>query len=228
MKTYDCILFDADETLFHFDDFRGLRTMFLQYGIDFTVQHYHNYKMLNKALWGEYQQGKLPAVAVQQRRFQSWADYLNLHPQHLNDVFLDTMADISDPIHGARDLLDHLHGKVKLGIITNGFTSLQDARLERTDFKKYFDLLVISEQVGITKPCRGIFDYALQQMSYTERDKVLMVGDTYETDVIGGISAGIDTCWINWQQKNLSEHDAQPTYHVASLDELTKRVVEAY
>jgi 5'-nucleotidase len=52
---------------------------------------------------------------------------------------------------------------VKLGIITNGFTALQQTRLERTGFRDYFDLLVISEQVGVAKPDPRIFDYALEQ-----------------------------------------------------------------
>ena len=50
---------------------------------------------------------------------------------------------------GAVSLLNALQGKVKMGIITNGFTSLQQTRLERTGLRDHFDLLIISEQVGV-------------------------------------------------------------------------------
>lgn len=224
MKTYDWILFDADDTLFHFDDLKGLQRTFEKYNVEFTLEHYHTYKTLNKALWTEYQQGKILATDVQQRRFQSWATQLNVHPQHLNDTFLNAMIDVSDPIHGAQDLLDQLHGKIKCGIITNGFTSLQEARLQRTGFKKYFDVLVISEQVGVTKPHRDIFDYALLQMGGPDREKILMVGDTYETDILGGINAGFDTCWINAQNKLIMEGQVAPSYQVTFLPDLLSMI----
>ena len=67
------------------------------------------------------------------------------------------------PAAGAVSLLDSLKGKVKLGIITNGFTALQQIRLERTGLRDHFDALVISEEVGVPKPDPRIFDYALAQ-----------------------------------------------------------------
>ena len=88
---------------------------------------------------------------------------------------------------GAVSLLNALKGKAKLGIITNGFTALQQIRLERTGLRDYFDLLVISEQVGVAKPDRRIFDYTFEQMKQPPRDRVLMVGDTAESDILGAV-----------------------------------------
>ena len=66
---YDWILFDADETLFHFDSFRGLQLMFTTHGIEFTENHYQEYQTLNKSLWVEYQHHAITAPELQQRRF---------------------------------------------------------------------------------------------------------------------------------------------------------------
>ncbi len=82
------------------------------------------------------------------------------------------------PLPGAVSLLNALQGKVRMGIITNGFTSLQQTRLERTGLRDHFDLLIISEQVGVAKPDARIFDYALAQAGNPPRSRVLMVGDT--------------------------------------------------
>ena len=120
---------------------------------------------------------------------------------------------------GAVSLLSALKGKVKLGIITNGFTALQQTRLERTGFRDYFDLLVISEQVGVAKPDPRIFDYALEQAQNPDRSRVLMVGDTAESDILGGINAGLSTCWLNANGRALPE-GINPTWTVTSLTEL--------
>lgn len=219
MKNYEWILFDADETLFHFDSFTGLEHLFAQFGLRFTKKDYKEYQTTNQNLWTEYQSGLITAQQLQHQRFDIWATRLNTSSHELNSAFLAIMAEICTPLDGASHLLDTLKGQIKLGIITNGFTELQNKRLERAGFKHHFDILVISEQVGIAKPHRGIFDHALSIMGNPSREKVLMVGDTLESDILGGINAGIDTCWLNAHKKPASE-EIKPHYEVTSLIEL--------
>lgn len=216
---WDWIFFDADETLFTFDAFGGLQRMFLDYSVTFTDQDFVEYQAVNKPLWVDYQNGAITALQLQHQRFQSWAERLNVHAGSLNDAFLNAMAEICAPLPGAASLLDSLKGKVKLGIITNGFTALQQIRLERTGFRDYFDLLVISEEVGVAKPDPKIFDYALAQAGNPERSRVLMVGDTAESDILGGINAGLSTCWLNAHHRPQPD-GINPTWTVASLNEL--------
>lgn len=219
MKTYEWILFDADDTLFHFDAFMGLQLMFAGFGIDFTKEHYDEYQVVNKALWVEYQNGKVTAAHIQERRFNAWAEKLRVSPFELNSAYMAAMAEVCTPLAGALDLLKALKGKVKLGIITNGFIELQEIRLSRTGLRDYFDLLVISEQVGVAKPHPDIFNHALARMGNPDRQKVLMVGDNPDSDIIGGLNAGLDTCWVNAHGKPLPD-GIKPHYEVASLIEL--------
>ena len=178
---WDWIFFDADETLFTFDSFGGLQRMFLDYSVTFTAEDFQDYQAVNKPLWVDYQNGAITALQLQHQRFDVWAERLNVSPGALNEAFLNAMADICAPLPGAVSLLDSLKGKVKLGIITNGFTALQQIRLERTGLRDHFDALVISEEVGVPKPDPRIFDYALAQAGNPDRDRVLMVGDTAES-----------------------------------------------
>jgi 5'-nucleotidase len=69
--------------------------------------------------------------------------------------------------------------------------------------RDHFDLLVISEEVGVAKPDPRIFDYALAQAGNPDRSRVLMVGDTAESDIRGGVNAGLATCWLNAHQRVL-------------------------
>ena len=219
MKAYEWILFDADETLFDFDSFKGLQCMFSRLDVLFTHQDYLDYQVINKPLWVQYQRGMITAVQLQHDRFSAWAEKLDMPASQLNRLFLDAMAEICTPLDGAVSLLNALNGKVKLGIITNGFTQLQQLRLERTGLSDHFELLVISEQIGIAKPDRRIFDHAFSIMGNPARESVLMVGDNLETDILGGINAGVDTCWLNANKKPSSEH-IKPRHEVTSLVEL--------
>lgn len=217
---YKWILFDADDTLFHFDAYSGLKNMFQsEFAIDFTPDHFQDYQKVNKQLWVAYQDGKVTAHQIKEQRFTYWAQQLDVSPHHLNSKFLLAMADLSQAIEGAQSLLDKLHGKVKIGIITNGFIDLQEIRLERTGFTKYFDALIISEQVGVAKPDIRIFQHTLAQIGNPTPQQVLMVGDNPDSDIVGGIQVGFDTCWLNMQNKEKPTH-IEPKYIVSSLYEL--------
>lgn len=219
LNDWDWILFDADDTLFHFDASAGLQRLFKQYDVTFTVEDYEAYQAINKPLWVDYQNGAITALQLQHQRFEGWAAKLDVTPKDLNDGYLAAMAEVCTPLTGAVSLLNSLKGKVKMGIITNGFTALQQARLERTAMLGYFDLLVISEQVGHAKPHPAIFDYALSQMGNPPRKRVLMVGDNLDSDILGGRNAGLVTCWLNVHQQSQSEA-IQPDWQVNSLAEL--------
>lgn len=226
MKHYGWILFDADDTLFHFDAFSGLQLMFSRYGAEFGEHDYHAYQIVNKPLWVDYQNGAISAQQLQRRRFQPWAEKLQIAADELNSAYMAAMAEICTPIAGAVSLLATLSGRSKLGIITNGFTELQQARLDRTGLAHHFDVLVISEEVGMVKPNREIFDHALALMGSPARDQVLMVGDNPESDIQGGMNAGLDTCWVNVHGKPAPEA-VVPTYQVTTLAELERLLLAA-
>ncbi len=91
---YDWILFDADETLFHFDAFKGMQLMFARKGVEFTEQDFHQYQEVNKPLWVDYQNGDITAAQLKHTRFAGWAERLNTTTAELNSAFLQAMADI--------------------------------------------------------------------------------------------------------------------------------------
>ncbi|KAA1049803.1 pyrimidine 5'-nucleotidase [Pseudocitrobacter sp. 73] len=216
---WDWIFFDADETLFTFDSFSGLQRMFLDYSVTFTAEDFQDYQAVNKPLWVDYQNGAITSLQLQRQRFVGWGEQLSVPPEELNDAFMNAMAEICAPLPGAASLINALKGKVKMGIITNGFTSLQQIRLERTGFRNHFDLLIISEEVGVAKPDRRIFDHARELAGKPDPSRILMVGDTAASDILGGMNAGWSTCWLNAHQQPLPE-GIKPDYTVSSLSEL--------
>ncbi|CAM3904576.1 Pyrimidine 5'-nucleotidase YjjG [Vibrio aerogenes CECT 7868] len=216
---YDWILFDADETLFRFDNFSGLKTMFSRLGIHFGQEEYLEYQRLNKQLWIDYQDGKIDSATLKHQRFIRWAEQLSVTTEELNLRFLDAMAEISALLPGAKNLLESLYGRVKLGLITNGMVHLQSQRLEKHQVRHFFDHVVISEAVGKAKPDPAIFDYAYQQMGQPDKSKVLMVGDNVQSDILGGSRFGFMTCWLNPAQDAVPENIVVD-YQIQHLSEL--------
>lgn len=216
---YDWILFDADETLFHFDAFKGMQLMFERMGVEYTQDDFAQYQQINKPLWVDYQNGTITADDIKHIRFKGYAEQFNTTTSALNSAFLDAMADICSMLPHARELLEALAGKAKLGIITNGFTELQQVRLAKMGLSDTFEQVVISEQVGVAKPDAGIFDYTMEKIGQPCKSKVLMVGDNLHSDVLGGVNYGIDTCWLNRSEE---AHDPMivPSYTVSCLSQL--------
>lgn len=227
MKRYQWILFDADETLFHFDAFRGLQLMLSRFGVFFTRQDYEDYQTINRPLWVAYQNGSITVQELQKKRFNGLSSQVNKTPEELNTAFMAAMAEICSPLDGAISLIHALHGKANLGIITNGFADLQRIRLERMGLTDHFSFVVISEHVGFAKPHPGIFEHAFSMMDHPAREHILMVGDTPEADIQGGINAGIDTCWLN-VDKRTAPHGMKPHYEVNSLKQLEDLLLSSH
>lgn len=216
---YKWILFDADETLFHFDAYKGLHLMFSRLGVTLTDEQYHAYEAVNLPLWKQYQLGEITAEALRHHRFAYWAEKLATTTEHLNQAFLAAMADICCLLPGVKSLIEALEGKAHLGIITNGFTELQQVRLERTGLDGAISTLVISEQVGVAKPDPIIFEHALEAMGFPPKEQVLMVGDNPYSDILGGQQAGLHTCWLNLHGEARPQ-GVEPNYEIRSMSEL--------
>lgn len=219
MMKYDWILFDADETLYSFNSFYGLKPMLARYGIDFTREQYDEFQAVNQPLWVAYQNKEITAKELQITRFAKLAKQTGQDPLVLNQELMAEMATVSKPLEHTLAMLQALNGKVKMGIITNGFKALQQKRLDNTATTQFFDMVVVSEEVGVAKPDRKIFDYAFEKMGQVDKSKVLMVGDTLASDILGGNQSGIDSCWFNPHQKP-NETDIQPTYEIHSMLDL--------
>lgn len=220
---YDWILFDADETIFRFDAFLGLQTMLASKGMTFTADDFTEYQKINKPAWVKYQNGEIDVDQLKYGRFVPLAKRIHSTPQLLQQDFLKAMSDICVPLPGAKELLEALRGHVKLGIVTNGFVDLQQARLEKNGLYEHFDVIVCSEAVGCAKPDPRIFEYALKTMGHPDKQRVLMVGDNPHSDILGGMQIGFDTCWLNENQEPVPE-GITPTLHVTHLEQLHRHL----
>jgi len=84
----------------------------------------------------------------------------------------------------------------KLGIVTNGGTTMQAAKIDQVRLHTYVDVICVSEAEGVRKPERAIFESAARKLGVELGPHGWMVGDTLGADIAGGIAAGLRTVWL--------------------------------
>jgi len=104
--------------------------------------------------------------------------------------------DARSPIAGAHDLLTALKPRVAIGIVSNNVLEEQQAKLRHCRFESLIDVLVVSEEAGVSKPDPAIFRIALDRLA-AGPDEAVMVGDSWAADVEGARAAGIRAVWFN-------------------------------
>lgn len=99
-------------------------------------------------------------------------------------------------VTGAEDVLLEVGARAKVAVVTNNLLDEQVEKLEPLGILGYVDALVASEELGISKPDPGIFHVALERIG-SPAVAAVMVGDSWENDVVGARAAGIRAVWLN-------------------------------
>lgn len=220
---YEWLLFDADGTLFDFDRAEqiALQVTFEQFGHEFEPAYIQVYRRINKAIWSEFEQGRISQVDLRASRFRRLFGAIGVEAQAepFGARFLENLALSTDLIEGAEEVVRALYGRVGLVIVTNGLHEVQRPRLARSVIGQYFSDLVISEEVGAAKPDPSFFDAAFQRMGGPEKETVLVVGDSLTSDILGANNYGIDACWFNPDGRHC-HLDVEIRHEIRDLSEL--------
>ncbi|AJH00399.1 YjjG family noncanonical pyrimidine nucleotidase [Clostridium beijerinckii] len=221
---YEVILFDADDTLFDFK--KSEREAFKNTILEFNINYDENYHLkiyhdINTAIWKEFEQGLITQKKLKVERFKRLADKLKISFDEIEFAksYMQNLSNCSFLFDGSLELIEHLSKSYKLLIITNGLTAVQENRIRKSIISKHFEDVVISEEISISKPNPEIFEHALKNIRHTNKNTVLMVGDSLTSDIQGGINFGIDTCWYN-PNKLENNSNISPKYEISTFEEL--------
>lgn len=123
------------------------------------------------------------------------------------------------------ETLSHLQGKFKLLLLTNGCPALQQEKLDGVpELAPFFDEIIISGSFGKGKPDPSIFEHALSKLG-VQPEESMMVGDKLTTDIRGALSAGIQSVWINRENK-VNTESYVPDHEIKHLSELERIIAE--
>lgn len=227
-KDYRYIFFDLDHTLWDFErnaeeTKRELYTNLAleARGVPSYAAFREKYLVINSGLWALYREGKIEKDDLNFKRF-----YLTLCEFGVDDAALGKKM-AADFIEGislktylfpyAMELLRYLSLKYRLYVITNGFEEVQFSKLKNSGMGHFFTNIITSEEAGVKKPEKAIFDYALRKTGAVAGESI-MIGDDLEVDIRGAREAGIDQIYVNHENV---PHQSEATYEVFSLEEIT-------
>ena len=227
MKRYDDLFIDFDDTLYdtHGNAVIALHELFdtLQLGKWFPDANvfYDEYWKANIDLWTRYSKGEISRDYLIVERFRRPLSFgQGLEPTadyclKVSDIFLDYCSSKPGLVDGAQELVEYLKlCGYRMHMCSNGFHEVQYKKLRACGLTEYFDTVILSEDAGYNKPAPQFFDYALQK-SGADRNSTLMIGDNYNTDILGAKRSGIAVAYFN----RFPEYPAaeQVDYEVTSL-----------
>lgn len=220
------IFFDLDHTIWDFDrnaqetlmelyDLYQLEKLGLSSCQDFIATYTEN----NHQLWAEYHVGRITKEQLRTQRFNKTFRQLGVKPDQIPAQFEEDYVRISPTktnlFLGSEKVLTYLQKKYSLHIISNGFKETTLTKMNVSGLNPYFQNVIISEDVGVNKPHKAIFDYALNKAA-AQKHESIMVGDSLEADIRGAQDYGMKAIYFNplnkqkpddveWQINNLEE-----------------------
>ena len=224
---YDWIVFDADDTLFDFGqaEHHAIGRLLTGIGLDDNAEHRELYSGINRHLWQEMERGAIRPEAIKLMRIRRLFDEVGVDEaaEPWAEHFLDFLAEGSTLLPGTLSTLQRLAEHASLAVLTNGLTRVQRPRLEHSGLAPLISALVVSEDVGVGKPDPRIFEAMNLAMASPARERVLMVGDRYETDIQGGRNYGWDTAWLT---PTVPADLEPPTRQIQHIEELANWLLD--
>jgi putative hydrolase of the HAD superfamily len=224
MQRYKNLFIDLDDTIYDFSSASREAFMetyeLLHYDRFFdSFNHYYSiYEPYNLELWHIYGEGKITKEELNKRRYSYPLEVVGIKDQELADTFcreaLGRIPTKNRLIDGAIELLEYLRPKYNMYILSNGFKELQSHKMRTAGIDKYFDALILSEDIGVNKPNRELYEYALEKTG-SKLEESIMIGDMFETDIVGAANIGMKQIYFNPKKKE--SHTFAPTYMVTEL-----------
>jgi putative hydrolase of the HAD superfamily len=194
------LFFDLDRTLWDFEknSKHALQHLYEELSLGDSIEHFnhfhHTYIRINSDLWQLYGKGKLTKEELRDNRFKNTLAHHGIHDhalaQKMSDGYIEMSPRQTHLFPGAIETLTELkHQKYRMHIITNGFKEVQFIKLENSGIREFFDVILCSEEIGVTKPHREIFQEA-QRLTHCLPQHAIMIGDDWKADIHGALNAG--------------------------------------
>lgn len=123
----------------------------------------------------------------------------------------------------ALDVIDAFRARgLKLGLVTNGATEVQNAKIDRFDLRCRFDHFQVEEEAGFGKPDGRAYVESLAALDVAPEDAV-MIGDDLVWDVLAPQRLGMTGVWCNRFGLTLTpQSQVVPDRIITCLSELTR------
>lgn len=205
---YKAIFFDADDTLFDYvaAEKAAFGLTAEAFGLGDRLEEAHAlYRAHNHDVWRELERGEITQDELKIDRFRRLLRAMNVDESPaaaMSPFYLDRLSEQTQLLQGAEETVLAMRERYTLVLVTNGLTTVQRRRFAAAPITSHFDLILISEELGVAKPDPAIFIPAMEKFGLRSED-VLMVGDSTSSDMPAALNAGMDFCWINPERKSV-------------------------
>lgn len=192
------ILIDIDNTLY---DYESTHKIAMEAVLKEADKHFNktefltNFNIARKQIHNE-----LKNTASSHNRllyFQRTLELLNnndfIIAKKLYNTYWETFIENIKLFDGVIEFLEN-YKHLKICFLTDLTADIQYKKIEKLQLNKYAKYLVTSEEIGVEKPNKKMFNSALKKMKL-KNNEVCMIGDSYEKDILGAINVSIKPYW---------------------------------
>lgn len=214
------VLLDLDDTIldFHKAEAAAIRKTLSELGVAVNDAVILRYSEINAAHWRRLESGEITRRQVLTGRFDQLFSELGvtLNANETQLIYENHLRQGHCFIPGAEALLETLSKSYLLYLVSNGNAVVQEGRLRSANISHFFSDIFISERLGADKPSKSFFDRCFSRIDQFDPSQAIIIGDSPTSDILGGIRAGIHTCWFNPHHRP-SHPDITADYVVDSL-----------
>lgn len=228
--TKPIVLMDLDDTIldFHQAEKLAIARTLKELGIEPDERVIRRYSEINAIQWKRLETGEISREQVLVGRFELLFDELGLElsSRRAKALYEGFLSQGHYFMPGAEVLLKKLQTGYRLFICSNGTAVVQAGRLKSAGISPYFEEIFISEEIGCNKPSPEFFRRCFERIPDFDRDRCIIIGDSLSSDILGGIRAGIKTCWFNPGHRP-GDSEIIPDYEIGELEqvpELLKKI----
>ncbi len=222
MDKFTHLFFDLDNTILDFDysshiSFKNLLT---SRGYHYNDELYETYKIFNHQVWGEFETKKIDALELRTKRFRLFLEKMNWNedPKDWGQEYLKGLIPATKYVDKAEDLLKNLKDNFQLHVITNGLKEVQRPRIKAAGLQPLLSSITVSDEIQHAKPSPAFFEYAINQAGIKNKNQILVIGDSYSSDISGAHQFGLKSCWYN--PNNVTKQDRIHDYEIKSISQL--------
>ena len=203
MTAFRGIVFDLDDTLFDHTSSAtsGVRSLLSELEIVATDNLIAEWFAIERVHFDSWLAGQVSHQDQRRNRLRSFYPLLGLPlPDDLDlayDVFLRCYRQQWAAFEDARPALELARSNdLRIGVLTNGSTTQQTAKLAAIGLAELVDVVCTSELLGVGKPAPEAYRLTCEALG-VEPAETLMIGDNHELDVVGARLAGLSAVHLD-------------------------------
>lgn len=219
MKKYTTIYFDLDNTILDFTatEKMAITGLLKLHDLPVSDEITSKYSAINQSWWERFERGEIKKQEIFAGRFRTFLEFygFSANPEKMASDYFGLLAAGHHTMPGAEDVLKYVKGKgYTVCITTNGISCTQYRRIDECGLKQYFDYVFVSEDIGHQKPEKEYFEYARSMSPEKDLSKIIVIGDSQSSDILGAVNFGVDSCWLNMSGK---ENLHKSTYEIQNI-----------